>query len=119
MAELRVPIPAGTTGPHDCSCQLDAGAAPGSRLRCECRPTAERPRMSDREWHAFMDQHIAASRRMTALDDGLHPGHAAVDMQIQDLAARDGCSYVEAFDRVVDHLEPEAPVLRFYEREED
>jgi hypothetical protein len=67
------------------------------------------PRMSQGEWDAFCDKLIGTARRAQALADAPTPEapeRLAIHEQICDVADRDGVSYVEAFDRVLDGATP-------------
>jgi hypothetical protein len=66
-------------------------------------------RMSQRQWEAFFDKLIRTARRARALADAPTPEapeRLAIHEQICAVADRDGISYSEAFDRVLDGATP-------------
>ena len=71
-------------------------------------------RMSQRQWEAFFDKLIRTARRARALPDAPTPEapeRLAIHEQICAVADRDGISYSEAFDRVLDGATPDEVVL--------
>jgi hypothetical protein len=64
------------------------------------------PHMTDSEWQAFVDDHVATLEEVEAIEDAtLDPGRAALDSRVMALSRDTGLSYEDALQRVLDREE--------------